>query len=255
MILRRIIAHFRKQEWTAVALDFVIVVMGVFVGIQVSNWNAGLADQRRAESYLERLTEEMSLNRETLKGRRNSFMSQIENGLFAIGASTAPTDREAAWKIVRSFFQASHAFTITLQRGTYEEIISSGDLALLDNQDLVNALSGFYTFGGFSTIETIPVYRERVRRLIPFHMQQYLQTQCYKVIEPDEHFLLDCPPPDSEEDLIALAIELQSNDDLKGDLLYMLSFADVSADIAGNRLKRAEGVLTILSTQTKSTGG
>jgi hypothetical protein len=26
MILRRIIAHFRKQEWTAI--DFVIVVMG-----------------------------------------------------------------------------------------------------------------------------------------------------------------------------------------------------------------------------------
>ena len=33
MILRRIIAHFRKQEWTAIALDFVIVVVGVFVGL------------------------------------------------------------------------------------------------------------------------------------------------------------------------------------------------------------------------------
>ena len=40
MILRRVIAHFRKQEWTAIALDFLIVVVGVFVGIQVSNWNA-----------------------------------------------------------------------------------------------------------------------------------------------------------------------------------------------------------------------
>ena len=29
MILRRIIAHFRKQEWTAIAIDFVIVVLGV----------------------------------------------------------------------------------------------------------------------------------------------------------------------------------------------------------------------------------
>ncbi len=39
MILRRIVAHFRKQEWTAIAIDFVIVVVGVFIGIQVSNWN------------------------------------------------------------------------------------------------------------------------------------------------------------------------------------------------------------------------
>lgn len=40
MILRRVIAHFRRQEWTAIALDFFIVVFGVYIGIQVSNWNA-----------------------------------------------------------------------------------------------------------------------------------------------------------------------------------------------------------------------
>jgi hypothetical protein len=37
MILRRVIKHFRNQEWTAIAIDFVIVVFGVFVGIQVAN--------------------------------------------------------------------------------------------------------------------------------------------------------------------------------------------------------------------------
>jgi hypothetical protein len=39
MILRRIIGHFRQQEWTAIAIDFVIVVLGVVIGIQVSHWN------------------------------------------------------------------------------------------------------------------------------------------------------------------------------------------------------------------------
>jgi hypothetical protein len=29
MILRRIISHFRKREWTAIGIDFVIVVVGV----------------------------------------------------------------------------------------------------------------------------------------------------------------------------------------------------------------------------------
>ena len=32
MILRRVIAHFRKQEWTAIALDFVIVVAAAVIG-------------------------------------------------------------------------------------------------------------------------------------------------------------------------------------------------------------------------------
>ena len=39
MLLRRVIEHVKSQNWTAIALDFVIVVVGVFIGIQVSNWN------------------------------------------------------------------------------------------------------------------------------------------------------------------------------------------------------------------------
>ena len=35
MLLRRVIEHVRDQNWTAIAIDFVIVVAGVFVGIQV----------------------------------------------------------------------------------------------------------------------------------------------------------------------------------------------------------------------------
>ena len=40
MILRRDIEHVKMQHWTAVAVDFVIVVMGLFIGIQVANCNA-----------------------------------------------------------------------------------------------------------------------------------------------------------------------------------------------------------------------
>ena len=58
MILRRVIAHFRKQEWTAIALDFVIVVVGVFVGIQVSNWNEERRTRMVEDDLLNRLYEE-----------------------------------------------------------------------------------------------------------------------------------------------------------------------------------------------------
>jgi hypothetical protein len=32
VILRSVINHFRKQEWTAIFLDFLIVVLSVFIG-------------------------------------------------------------------------------------------------------------------------------------------------------------------------------------------------------------------------------
>ena len=43
MRLRRIIEHLAAQHWTAVWIDSVIVVVGVFIGIQVSNWNQARA--------------------------------------------------------------------------------------------------------------------------------------------------------------------------------------------------------------------
>jgi hypothetical protein len=39
MLLRSVSQHVRDQNWFAVWIDFAIVVVGVFIGIQVANWN------------------------------------------------------------------------------------------------------------------------------------------------------------------------------------------------------------------------
>jgi len=38
MILRRISEHVKAQNWFAVGVDLVIVVGGVFIGIEVQQW-------------------------------------------------------------------------------------------------------------------------------------------------------------------------------------------------------------------------
>jgi hypothetical protein len=55
MLLRRVIEHVRTQNWTAVALDFVIVVVGVFIGIQVANWNERQAERSASDLFIEPL--------------------------------------------------------------------------------------------------------------------------------------------------------------------------------------------------------
>ena len=61
MILRRVIEHIRKQEWTAILIDLVIVVVGVFIGIQVSNWNTERETNRRAAVFTERLKADLRM--------------------------------------------------------------------------------------------------------------------------------------------------------------------------------------------------
>jgi hypothetical protein len=61
MLLRRVTLHIRDQNWTAVFIDFVIVIVGVFVGLQVQDWNEFRKDRIEERQLLGRLLEETEL--------------------------------------------------------------------------------------------------------------------------------------------------------------------------------------------------
>ena len=61
MLLRRVIEHVKAQNWMAVAIDFVIVVIGVFIGIQVANWNESRQENARRELVHQRLVQDFEL--------------------------------------------------------------------------------------------------------------------------------------------------------------------------------------------------
>ena len=60
MILRRITEHVEAANCFAVAIDFVIVVVGVFIGIQVSNWNEAQGDRAKEAAYLRQLVDDIT---------------------------------------------------------------------------------------------------------------------------------------------------------------------------------------------------
>ncbi len=62
MILRRVTKHVKDQNWFAVSIDFFIVVIGVFIGIQVANWNDGRASKLDYLEALDRAEVEISEN-------------------------------------------------------------------------------------------------------------------------------------------------------------------------------------------------
>ena len=62
MLLRRVIDHVEQQNWTALGLDFLIVVSGVFIGVQLGNWNAALQTQAAFEEAQQRLVTETQAN-------------------------------------------------------------------------------------------------------------------------------------------------------------------------------------------------
>jgi len=93
MTLRRILQHFGDQDWFAVCIDLVVVVVGVFVGIQVANWNEERLEAVRKQQIVEALITDISDS----IGVQRRFVDQIDAGLAGWARSHARGDKPAPY--------------------------------------------------------------------------------------------------------------------------------------------------------------
>ena len=143
MILRRVIAHLRKQEWTAIAIDFLIVVIGVFVASQVTDWNTARADRNREQVLIERLVGDF----EAIESRLGASVAVFDDSLAAIDTvhqSLVRADAPDGVEETAAFGEALRDVMVSRvpawRSATFVEMQSSGDLNLLRSSALKSAL-------------------------------------------------------------------------------------------------------------------
>jgi hypothetical protein len=136
MILRRVIAHFRKQEWTAIAIDLFIVVLGVFLGIQVSNWNAAAADRRAESAYLSQL--QGDLQRIEGEVRDQIEFEQFQGRLAGVVYDLIQHDRTAdrSHRIGVALSHLTVRRTLRTESPTFVNLQSSGNLEMISDPEL-----------------------------------------------------------------------------------------------------------------------
>jgi hypothetical protein len=129
MILRRVIKHFRNQEWTAIFLDFLIVVVGVFVGLQVQNWNERRGDRAEYARALNRLDVEISANLAML----DALDPQVAQSLQIVGHAfdvlqSCIESKENHKTIEDNFDYLQFTFGLPLQRKALEDLTENPTL-------------------------------------------------------------------------------------------------------------------------------
>ena len=76
-MLRRLLHSIREQNWTAIVIEFVLLVLGVFIGMQVSNWNSERATRFSESRHLEEIGEDLRADVPTLDLVRASALIRI----------------------------------------------------------------------------------------------------------------------------------------------------------------------------------
>ncbi len=248
MILRRVIAHFRKQEWTAIAIDFLIVVVGVFVGLQVNNWNEARAEKERSRNYLSRIRTELVADMTELERHRGLWRKGATEGYAAISyAETGARGGATDWEILRSFLHASQSHQLSFADTTYSELRSAGELRLIPDADLRSALADYYVLvaarrGGLGPYQLLSEYREMVRGRMRSDILRYYWQACYRQ-SPGANIFVDCPPPEGATGIAEIIGQFAADRDMLEALRYWADVQRMAAELAGLDLGRAQSLI------------
>lgn len=138
-------AQAREQNWFAVAIDFLIVILGVFLGIQAANWNEARQDRAQERRYYTQIVEDLRRDQQSLAGaqrRADRFDAAAENTLRAMRYGI-PADVSAG-RFATDIHYAGYLNIPRPARTTYDELISTGNLRLLRSETAKRAIAEYY---------------------------------------------------------------------------------------------------------------
>jgi hypothetical protein len=180
MRLRRVVEHVGEQNWTAVAIDFAIVVIGVFVGIQVANWNEERATSRKAAVFSERLRADL---RE--ENWRYQFLNEYYRDVHAAAQKTADALGGKTTLSNEEFLVNAYRATQYKQgagsRATYDQLISTGSIGLIRDDVLLSTAVRAYSIATIDNLAREGMasrYRELFRMSIDSDVQRALGQHC-----------------------------------------------------------------------------
>lgn len=87
-LLGRVSHHLRTQNWTAVVIELIVVVFGVFLGFQLTAWNTDLANQRREAGILREIAADLEEDRQQIDTARTVTLRRMAAAHYTIAQAT-----------------------------------------------------------------------------------------------------------------------------------------------------------------------
>ena len=230
-MLRRLIASARRQDWFAVTVELVVVVLGIFIGMQVTSWSEDRKLARQAHEYRESLATDLATDDDTMRAHADYFRVIEQYGKVALAYLDRPvpvTDPEQASRLVTAMMIASSLWEYRHARPTYEDLKSTGNLPLLGSTALRVRLANYYTSVDSAAVQwdVVTGYRAHVRSIIPAEAQRRVMDTCEHVA-PGERLDLkmetDCRPDLAPWNPVEVLQEIVRSPGIKGDLTLSMS--------------------------------
>ena len=144
MLFRRISAHLKRQDWFAVGLDLLIVVVGIYIGLQVDAWNSTRHDRVVEREYLERLLFDMEESLEAQRDSKSLFDTSIAATDYIARIQRAGTfDDVDEDRLIIGLNSVGWVIAPVTNMVTIRELQSTGNIALIQDVSVRMAIGKF----------------------------------------------------------------------------------------------------------------
>ena len=187
MIFKRFAANLRAQNWSAIGIELMIVVIGVFIGTQVSNWNQARLEKRATERMIEEL-----------KPGLQNFIDFFDTAKVYYATTGAYAETAfAGWRndpaisdeqFVIAAYQASQIYSLGLNAVNWAQVFGGDQLKNIDDPKMRRGLANLMTLN-YDMIDLPAVdtpYRQNVRQVIPEDIQDAIRAKCGDTVIPDK---------------------------------------------------------------------
>ena len=154
MILRRITQHVKDQNWFAVALDFVIVVVGILIAFQITNWGDAQTERKRETQILQQIATDLLSDLDDYSSSIDGTLTKIATATYLLeqARKTRPLHLQLREKSfverVEELSNEFWSFSILVSNAqpsttAFDSIVSSGELGILRDKTLVQNLQEY----------------------------------------------------------------------------------------------------------------
>lgn len=133
--------HVADQNWFAVGLDVIVVITGIFLGMQVTDWNESRKDRIDSKDFMNRIHNEvLSVERTSnrVRERRLNLIAPLTDAaitIFDTNKSGGLTEEHCL------ALATSHYFNIAISDlPSLAELMNAGRVSILENSQLRTAL-------------------------------------------------------------------------------------------------------------------
>ncbi len=142
MILQKLASAIRRQDWFQVVIEVLIVIIGIFLGLQVQSWNEQRMERVEEAEYIARLHDDFTESVVTNDFNVQNATNQWEDGKKVITMlERCELPYEERDLFARGFHGAGKFLPIILNTTTIDELNSTGKYQVIQNVGLRKEIS------------------------------------------------------------------------------------------------------------------